>query len=41
MIDARLAIAVIVYVLGFYLPVTAQALRMGTFPVLVLPYLGS
>jgi len=39
-IDARLAIAVIVYFLGFYLPVAIQELMRGTFPVFVLPYLG-
>ena len=39
-IDARPAIAVIVYSLGFYLPLAAEELRMGTFPLFVLPYLG-
>jgi hypothetical protein len=39
-IDARPAIAVIVFFLGVYLPLAAQELRMGTFPVGVLPYLG-
>lgn len=39
-IDARLAIAVIVYFLGFYLPGAVQELTRGTFPVFVLPYAG-
>jgi hypothetical protein len=41
-IDARPAIAVIVYFLGFYLPIAADELTMGAIPVvvvIVLPYL--
>jgi hypothetical protein len=39
-IDARPAIAVIVFFLGFYLPIAANLLTLGAFPVVVLPYLG-
>jgi hypothetical protein len=39
-IDARPAIAVIVYFLGFYLPAAVHELMRGTFPVFVLPYAG-
>ena len=39
-IDARPAIAVIVFFLGFYLPLAVNEVAMGAIPTFALPYLG-
>jgi hypothetical protein len=39
-IDARPAVAVIVFLLGFYLPLAVNEVAMGAIPTFALPYLG-